>query len=75
MRLVAAATLALALCAPALGGAARSVDVPRTFAPQLVWVKRGTRVPLYTWQAKDLRAPQKAVLIRMANQAIAAGPR
>ena len=30
---------------------------------------------LYSWQAKDLRAPEKAVLTRMANQAIAAGPR
>jgi len=167
VRLVAAATLALALCAPALGGAARNVDLLRTFAPQIAKVKRTTRVPvllppslpllgsfkvyatssaarnmfvldlaaaprcgganacfvamfqgerggrlpgrpnarlangdpaffhpvtcggscapnsfwfvhegyLYSWQAKDLRAPEKAVLTRMANQAIAAGPR
>ena len=30
---------------------------------------------LYSWQAKDLRAPEKAIMTRMANQAIAAGPR
>jgi hypothetical protein len=29
----------------------------------------------YSWQAKDLRSPEKAVFLRMANQAIAAGPR
>ncbi len=30
---------------------------------------------LYSWQAKDLRAPEKAVLTRLANRAIAAGAR
>ena len=30
---------------------------------------------LYTWQVKDLHKPEKAILIRMANQAIAAGAR
>jgi hypothetical protein len=30
---------------------------------------------LYNWQAKDLPSPAKAILTRMANQAIAAGPR
>ena len=168
MKLLAAVTVPLALCAPALGGSARSVDVPRTFAAQLAKVKRTTKVPvllpqtlpllgsykvypslydvtrnafqlelsgapnclganacfiamfrgerggklpgrpnarlangdpaffhpvtcggscapnsfwfthkgyLYSWQAKDLRAPEKTVLTRMANQAIAAGPR
>ena len=30
---------------------------------------------LYSWQAKDLRAPEKAIMTQMANQAIAAGPR
>jgi hypothetical protein len=167
VRLLAAATLALAFCATALGGGTRNVDLLRTFAPQLAKVKRTTKVPvllpaslpllsnfkvyatsyatrssfvldlaaaphcgdanacfvamfqgerggrlpgrsnarlangdpaffhpvtcggscapnsfwfihkgyLYSWQAKDLRAPEKAVLTRMANQAIAAGPR
>jgi hypothetical protein len=167
VRLLAAAALALALCATAVGGATRNVDLLRTFAPQLAKVKRTTKVPvllppslpllgnfkvyatsyatrssfildlaaaphcgganacfvamfqgerggklpgrpnarlangdpaffhpvtcggscapnsfwfihkgyLYSWQAKDLRTPEKAVLTRMANQAIAAGPR
>ena len=30
---------------------------------------------LYTWQIKDLPKGEKPILIRMANQAIAAGPR
>jgi len=30
---------------------------------------------LYSWQAKDLPKGERAVLVRMANQAIAAGPR
>jgi hypothetical protein len=30
---------------------------------------------LYSWQVKDLHKPEKAILIRMANQAIAAGAR
>jgi hypothetical protein len=30
---------------------------------------------LYTWQIKDLPKGEKAILVRMANQAIAAGPR
>jgi hypothetical protein len=168
VRLLAAATLALAFCATALGGATRNVNLLHTFAPQLAKVKRTTKVPvllppslpllgnykvypsvygvtrsafqlelsgapnclganacfiamfrgerggklpgrpnahlangdpaffhpvtcggscapnsfwfthkgyLYSWQAKDIRAPEKAVLTRMANQAIAAGPR
>jgi hypothetical protein len=167
VRLLAAATLALALSATALGGSTRNVDLLRTFAPQVAKAKRTTRVPLllppslpllgdykvypslygvtrnafqlelsgapnclganacfiamfrgergvrlpgrpnarlangdpalfhpvtcggscapnsfwfvhkgylYSWQAKDIRAPE-AVLTRMANQAIAAGPR
>src|SRR4051794_11829759 len=167
MRLLAALTLMLALCSPALGGAARDVTVLRAFAAQLPKVKRTTTVPvllpptlpllgnykvyasgfatrsmfdlelsgapncrganacfvamfqgqrggklpgranarlaggdpaffhpvtcggscapnslwfthggvLYSWQSKDLRAPEKTVFLRMANQAIAAGPR
>ena len=167
MRLLVVGALALALCATAVGGSMRNVDLLRTFAPQVAKVKRTTRVPvllppslpllgnykvyatgyatrnsfildlaaaphcgganacfvamfqgerggrlpgrpnarlangdpaffhpvtcggscapnsfwfehkgyLYSWQAKDLRAPEKAVLTRMANQAIAAGPR
>jgi hypothetical protein len=46
VRLLAAAALALALCATATGSAARTVDVPRTFAPQLATVKRTTKVPV-----------------------------
>ena len=168
MRLLAAAALALVVCATAAGGATSTVDVARTFAPQLAKVKRTTKVPvllppslpllgnykvfpslyavsrnafqlelsgapncyganacfiamfrgerggrlpgranarlatgdpaffhpvscggscapnsfwfthkgyLYSWQAKDLRSPEKTALTRMANQAIAAGPR
>jgi hypothetical protein len=30
---------------------------------------------LYTWQVKDLPKGERAILIRMANEAIAAGPR
>jgi hypothetical protein len=30
---------------------------------------------LYTWQVKDLPKGEKAILIRLANEAIAAGPR
>jgi hypothetical protein len=30
---------------------------------------------LYSWQAKDLPKGERAILVRMANQAIAAGPR
>jgi hypothetical protein len=167
VKLLAAGTLALVLCATALAGATRNVDLLRTFAPQVAKVKRTTKVPvllppslpllgnykvyatgfatrnvfdlelsgapncgganacfiamfkgerggrlpgrpnarlangdpaffhpvtcggscapnsfwfthrgyLYSWQSKDLRAPEKAVLTRMANQAIAAGPR
>ena len=46
MRLLAAAALALVVCATAAGGATRTVDVPRTFAPQLAKVKRTTKVPV-----------------------------
>jgi hypothetical protein len=42
-------------------------------APNSFWFEHSGY--LYTWQAKDLRAPEKAALTRMANQAIAAGPR
>jgi hypothetical protein len=42
-------------------------------APNSLWFTHGG--VLYSWQAKDLRSPAKAILIRMANQAIAAGPR
>jgi hypothetical protein len=42
-------------------------------APSSFWFTH--RGYLYSWQAKDLRAPEQAVLTRMANQAIAAGPR
>ena len=42
-------------------------------APNSFWfIHKGY---LYSWQAKDLRTPEKAVMTRMANQAIAAGPR
>jgi hypothetical protein len=167
VRFLAAAALSLALCATALGGATRDVNVPRALAAQLPKVKRTTTVPIllpptlplfgnykvygssfatrnsfdfdlsgapncgganacfiamfsaergrtlpgrpnarlasgdpalfkpvtcggscspnslwfvhagvrYSWQAKDLRKPEKANMIRMANQAIAAGPR
>ncbi len=46
MRLLAAAGLALVLSATAAGSAARNVDVPRTFAPQLPKVKHTTTVPV-----------------------------
>jgi hypothetical protein len=42
-------------------------------APNSLWFTH--RGFLYSWQAKDLRGPEKAVFVRMANQAIAAGPR
>jgi hypothetical protein len=42
-------------------------------APNSFWFKH--KGYLYTWQAKDLRAPEQATMTRMANQAIAAGPR
>jgi hypothetical protein len=42
-------------------------------APNSFWFTHGG--VLYSWQAKDLRSPQKALLTRMADQAIAAGPR
>jgi hypothetical protein len=166
-RLGVALTLSLTLCATAVGGATRNVDLLRAFRAQLPKVKRTTTVPvllppslpllgnysvyatgsatrrsfdlelagapncgganacfvatfkgerggrlpgrpnarlargdpalfhpvtcggscapnsfwfthegvLYSWQAKDLRSPQKAILTRMTNQAIAAGPR
>jgi hypothetical protein len=42
-------------------------------APNSFWfIHKGY---LYSWQAKDLRAPEKATMTRMANQAIVAGPR
>ena len=168
MKLLAATVLALALCTTAFGSTARTIDIPRAFAKQIVKAKRTTKVPvllppslpllgnykvypslysvssngfqlelsgvpncyganacfiamfrgerggklpgranahlatgepaffhpvscggscapnsfwfthkgyLYSWQSKDLRGPEKAVLTRMANQAIAAGPR
>jgi hypothetical protein len=42
-------------------------------APNSFWFTH--KGVLYSWQAKDLRSPEKAILTRMANQAIAAGPR
>jgi hypothetical protein len=42
-------------------------------APNSFWFTH--KGVLYSWQAKDLRSPEKATLARMANQAIAAGPR
>ena len=45
-RLLAAAGLSLALCATALGGGGRNVDLPATFKPQLARVKKTTHVPI-----------------------------
>jgi hypothetical protein len=42
-------------------------------APNSFWFTH--RGFLYSWQAKDLPPHEKALLTRMANQAIAAGPR
>jgi len=42
-------------------------------SPSSLWFTH--RGVLYSWQAKDLRTPAKTVLVRMANEAIAAGPR
>ncbi len=42
-------------------------------APSSLWFVHGG--VLYSWQVKDLRTPAKAILTRLANQAIAAGPR
>ena len=42
-------------------------------APSSLWFTHGGY--LYSWQAKDIRAPEKTILIRMANEAIAAGAR
>jgi len=83
-KLLAAIGLSLALCATALGGAQRNVDLLAAFKPKLATCG-GSCAPnsfwfihegyLYGRQAKDLRAPEKANLTRMANQAIAAGAR
>ena len=45
----------------------------RSCAPNSFWFTY--KGYLYSWQAKEIRAPEKAVLMQMANQAIAAGPR
>ena len=42
-------------------------------SPNSFWFTHGG--VLYSWQAKDLPKGARAVLVRMANQAIAAGPR
>jgi hypothetical protein len=42
-------------------------------SPSSFWFTHGG--VLYSWQAKDLPKGEKAVFVRMANQAIAAGPR
>lgn len=42
-------------------------------SPNSFWFTHGG--VLYSWQAKDLPKGERAILVRMANQAIAAGPR
>jgi len=46
VKLLAATALALALCATALGGSTRNVDLLRTLAPQLSKVRSTTKVPV-----------------------------
>jgi hypothetical protein len=42
-------------------------------SPASFWFVHGG--VLYSWQVKDLPKGERAILIRMANEAIAAGPR